>query len=420
LGIKKILSRNLKIFIIIDIIRHFSIFIAVPYFSLYVIELGGSNVTIGIINALRPLAALFVYPIAGNVVDKYGRVKILWISNFINAILYAVYASAPDWRYLAIANFLHGLIVFRFPASSALLADSISSEVRGSSYAILSTIPSLLGIFSPFIGGYFTSYYGVKKAIRIMYGLTVIGTFTVSYLCRNYLEEVVKINKTEKSFKNIILESYREVWYTIKSMEPNLKRYSTVILSNLFFNSLAGAYWIIIATKQMGLNELQWGTILLLTQVVQVILTFPAGLLLDKYRKERIIAAALFFSVIPIILFPYSNSFRRTALLLILLGASNAILIPGASSLMAQLAKSKDKGKTMATLGRGMLNVNYKGGGAGGPGMGFLLTFPSVVGLYLSGYLFELNSNLPWIILGIATLLNGFFMLTIKKDVETY
>lgn len=56
---------------------------------------------------------------------------------------------APDWRFLALANFIGGLKVFRFPASSALLADSMPPALRGRGFAFIMAVPGLMANLVP-------------------------------------------------------------------------------------------------------------------------------------------------------------------------------------------------------------------------------------------------------------------------------
>jgi hypothetical protein len=79
----------------------------------------------GLVNSLLFFAALFVYPIAGFIADRYSRVKVITASEYISAVLLLIFALAPDWKALALGNFLNGLMVFTFPAYSALIADSL-------------------------------------------------------------------------------------------------------------------------------------------------------------------------------------------------------------------------------------------------------------------------------------------------------
>ncbi|TET71898.1 MFS transporter, partial [Candidatus Bathyarchaeota archaeon] len=190
-SIREVLKGNVLILTLGTALRALSLFITFPYFSLYVRELGGSNVVIGLVNALRPLAAMFVYPIAGAVTDNYSRVKILVLTGFLNAVLFLVYMLAPDWRFLAAASFLNGLMVFRFPASSALLADSLDPRLRGRGYAVLSAIPSFIGIVTPFLGAYLIEALGLIPAMRLLYAITFVTLTLITLLNWRFLRETL-------------------------------------------------------------------------------------------------------------------------------------------------------------------------------------------------------------------------------------
>jgi len=135
-SIREVLRGNLLIFTFGDIMRQLSMFITFPYFSLYIQALGGSTVDIGLVNGLRPLAAMFVYPVAGYLADRHSRVKIIAASNYATAALFLIFALAPDWRFLALGNFLMGLMVFVFPAMNSLMVDSIPPGRRGIGYSL--------------------------------------------------------------------------------------------------------------------------------------------------------------------------------------------------------------------------------------------------------------------------------------------
>ena len=83
----------------IDIIR--------PFLSLYVLDLGGSYETIGLIMAVGNLASLVFYPLGGYIADYQGRIKLIAYMTF-------AYGAA-----------------FLIPAFQSLFADIIPRERRG-------------------------------------------------------------------------------------------------------------------------------------------------------------------------------------------------------------------------------------------------------------------------------------------------
>jgi len=74
---------------------------------------------------------------------------------------------------------------------------------------------------------------------------------------------------------------------------------------------------------------------------------------------------------------------------------------------MVELVPRERRGMAMAILGRGWLHTNIKEKIGGGPGMGFILTLPIVVGSLMSGYIYDMFPSAPWLLLGSALMVNA-------------
>ena len=146
-SIREVMRGNLLIFTMGDVMRQLSMFITVPYFSLYVQALGGSVVDIGIVNSLRPLVAFFIYPIAGYLSDRISRVRIISTTILGGSMIYVIFIFAQDWRWLAIGNLLFGVMTFYFPAANSLMAESLPQDKRALGYSLWQAIPLAAGIF---------------------------------------------------------------------------------------------------------------------------------------------------------------------------------------------------------------------------------------------------------------------------------
>jgi MFS family permease len=418
-SMREVLKGNVLILTLGTVIRQLSLFVTFPFFSLYVRTLGGSMVDIGIVNAVRPLAAMFIYPIAGALTDKYSRVKVLVAANLLSVVLYLIYTLASDWRYLAVANFVNGLLVFRFPASSALLADSMDSRLRGRGFAAITVIPGFVGILSPFIGGYLMEVFEVELGMRILYGITVIGMLMITFLNWRYLDETLATSsESTTDIVDIIRGSYRDIWETLKWMPRELRFYAVMCVLTMVLNSFVGPYWIIYSKDIHGVSEFGWGTILTITNLVQMLLTIPAGTLIDKHDKRKIVAFALALSSIPTLAFPYVRGYYPILAVLTVISVANAFLMPVAGAIMADMVPSERRGMAMAAIGRGMLVTDLRGGGGGGPSMGFVMTIPVIIGSLLGGYVFQMSPVTPWIIQGCSLFLNAIiatFLLKLPK-----
>jgi MFS family permease len=359
---------------------------------------------------------MFVYPIAGALSDSYSRVRILVVVGALNAGLYLVYTLAPDWRFLAAASFINGLMVFTFPATSSILADSMDPDLRGRGYAVLSAIPSFIGILTPFAGAYLIDVLGLIPAMRVLYAITVAALTVITLLNWRFLEKTrAKEPSPRSDLPRIAAGAYRRLWETVRWMPRNLKFYAVMLVLTFFFNSLTGPYWVLYAGDVQGISVLDWGSILTVSTLVQVVMTIPAGALIDRYDTVKITALAVGLSALPILAFPFLRGFWLVLMAFILISVANAFLIPAANALMVELVPRERRGMVMATLGRGVLLTNYRGGVGGGPGMGFVLTLPVVVGSLMSGYIYDAMPAALWLFLGTALVVNAIIAASLLK-----
>ena len=383
-------------------------FITFPYFSLYIRTLGGSTVDIGLVNTFRPLAALFIYPIAGYLSDRYSRVKTIVVAGYISAALYLIFMLAPDWRFLAIGNFLMGLMVFIFPAMNALMADSLPPQQRGIGYSLWLLFPSVVGILSPFVGGYLITVLGVEQAMRVLYGWTILTGVGISTMYLKFLREHrmgTKPSIPGREGFRVVLDAYRDMFDVLRWLPRSLKAFTLMLMLSFFVNNIVTPYWVVYAVGRIGLNELQWGTVLLVAAIVNVSLLVPAGMIVDRFGVKKILSFALALSFVPTFLYPFSHSFIETIFLFVVMTIANVFLSSGAPAFMAHSVPTDKRGRVMAALGQGMLFVNTRGG-SGGPGMGAVLAIPSVLGSFLGGFVYTYNSTLPWILLAVSMIIN--------------
>ena len=114
-----------------------------PFLSLYVLELGGSYETIGLIMSGASFGSMLLYPLGGYIADYQGRIKLIGYMTFVYAIAFLITGFGESWQWLALGLFLQNLTTLYWPAIQALMADSIPPNERGVSYAALESIPNL-------------------------------------------------------------------------------------------------------------------------------------------------------------------------------------------------------------------------------------------------------------------------------------
>ena len=407
-SLKEVMRGNLLVFTIGDVLRQLSMFITFPFFSLYVVALGGSMVDIGIVNSLRPLTGLFLYPVAGYVSDRYSKVKIIGYTGILSAVLWSIFIFARDWRWIAVGNFLLGLLTFYFPASNALMASSIPEDKRALGYSMWLAIPMAVGIFSPLAGGYVIGLWGVKAAKRFLYALTFVVGLFIAFMNLRYLKEPpVEVDENSRNLFGVLKESYKGMFEMLRWLPSNLRAFGLMLVLGFLLNNMVSSYWVIYATQSLGLSAVQWGMVLLVASVINVVLMVPAGMLVDRLGPKRVLTWALLIGAVPMFLFRYATTLVFVTVLLVIMTVANSFLMSGAPAYMTHSVPPERRGRVMSALGMGMLFINTRGGGGGGPGMGTLLTIPSIIGAILGGFVYGYNPNLLWMSFGVALLLSA-------------
>ena len=74
-GFPKFMLGNIVVFSVTGLLGNFARSMVFPYASLYIMALDGNAKTIGLVNFLRPLLGLILFPIAGYLADRKSRIK---------------------------------------------------------------------------------------------------------------------------------------------------------------------------------------------------------------------------------------------------------------------------------------------------------------------------------------------------------
>ncbi|MFQ6053722.1 MAG: MFS transporter [Candidatus Bathyarchaeia archaeon] len=214
---------------------------AMPYFSLFILALGGQPRDIGYVRTARTLSALLIFPIAGYITDRRGRVKIIAVAGYLSSLTYLIYIFATNWTNIAVGTFLQGLVMVHFPALGAIMADSLHPRHRGIGFALSITIPGAIGILSPYIGGYLIDNYGVTVAMRWIFASLLMVVILSATIRLKFLKETVDRPISEPRANGLLTtvkESYRDAFDALRWMPRDLWSLASVVTLISFLNSV--------------------------------------------------------------------------------------------------------------------------------------------------------------------------------------
>lgn len=421
---------NIKILVICRVLWSFSTSIIYPFFSLYILALGGSNREIGLINSLGIVAGMILYPIGGYIADKSGRVKLIGYSTFLYALAHLFFVIAPSWQWVAVGQFLSQLLLFYVPAMNALQADSLPPGVRGKGFAIIMAIPGSIRVIAPVIGGYIIEWYkkssglgenhALISAVRVAWTIAFFTGLFVGWLRLRYLKETISTEEgTEEKFSLLdipraIVPAYRSILDSIKWMNKSLKIIVVIQMFTSFFVAMGAPFYVVYAKEIVHLTEAQWGQIMFYSGIAGIILAFPLGSAVDKLGSKRMILVGMLLAPILVWSYQYAGGYLGVALILGGLGLANTLMQSAFSTIIADIIPRDRRGRLYSLLGeRGVVISfgNFWGGG-------FLLFPPAALGALVGGYVYDLNPNYPWIITSIALVLSFILILLFVSEPE--
>ena len=174
-----------------------------PYESVYIFALGGSGTTLGIIAASQMLLSTLIRVPGGYIADRYGRRRIIGVAIIASGAGYLFYVYARNWIWLIPGALILSIKDLAVPATEAIKVDSINPENRGRGYSLINTLPDILALFAPALGGYFVvdnaAEYGISlSGVRSVYIAVFIGVVLTGLIRLFYLKDVIEPENLEE------------------------------------------------------------------------------------------------------------------------------------------------------------------------------------------------------------------------------
>ncbi len=394
------MNLNLKILTIRQVMGMFFRRMVMPYASLFILAVGGDATQVGLVNSLRPFAGLFMFPISGYLTDRTGRVKLIALANLLSALTMLLYVFAPNWQWIALGALIQGFMVFQFPPTSAILADSIEPQNRGVGIATMNTLATAFSILSPYVAGLIVEFYGDNFGIRILYLFLVVVQIFGAFLVYRYLQETYTAEKqeTRSSIATILREAYGGIPELLRNLPRSVKALAVLLGMGFIANGISSPFWVVYTTEVIGISKIDWGLILLLESILKTVLTIPFGIIADRYSRTKTLFLAILFSLVSIPTIIFAKTFVHVLLIRFGVGIAGSLLMPTSVALMADYIPREMRGRTMAAIGRGAFMVGAAGGGTGGPGMGYIFTLPVMASSIIGGILYTMNPMFPWLV----------------------
>jgi MFS family permease len=260
-----------------------TLWMALPYMSLFVKRAGGSYGAIGLVLSLNPVAQLIGNLIGGQWSDRKGRRPVILASMGLRAAVLLGFALATQIWQFALLSFGNGLVNALFnPAYTSAIADITPMEKRAEAFG-LSRVMTNLGVgIGPLLG----SLFGVE-AQRLIFGLASASSALVACLYLLKLPETIQQMGRPGSFR---LREMLANWRLIFTDRALLLFVGGSMLSNMNYGLLHATLALYLSTW-MPNYERVYGLVWTLNGLLVVLLQLPVTALM--LRTSMRIASAV-------------------------------------------------------------------------------------------------------------------------------
>lgn len=333
LGLNKSMGAMLTMVILIGLGEK----MAERFLPLYLLAVGGTAMSVGILNFLdNLLSALYSIP-GGILTDRLGYKKALMVFTVIALFGYAIVILIPTWQAVLVGSvFFIAWTAVSLPAIMSMVNKVMKKNKRTmgvSLHSLVRRIPMALG---PVIGGIIIGIFGQVLGMRVAFAAAFILGVAALFFEYYFMEDDTSCAKESKPLK---LGNLREYF------SPSLVNLLVSDILIRFAEQIPYAFMVIWAVKINGLTPFQFSILTVVEMVTAILVYIPVAYMADKYGKKPFVLITFgFFTFFPLILY-YSRSFWMFVLAFIIRGLKE-FGEPTRKALIMDLAPEDAKART--------------------------------------------------------------------------
>ncbi len=254
------------------------------YSSLYVLELGGGPLEVGIVAMSGMIVLAFSRLIGGYLTDSLGRKRIIVPMTIVYGLAYILYAIAPDWTWVLLGSIVTSIALMYQPAIQAIVADTLPPNMRGRGLTTARTPSQIVSLAGPPMATIMVSMMGLVSAMRLLYLVTAIVTVIAGGLRLLLIETYA--GGTGMGLRRAL----KEYAASLKLLRGDLGKLILVTSSTRSLYRMSFPFVQIYAVKWLGVSKEFWGIISTFMSIESTFTTLLSGFLTDKIGRNVVMA----------------------------------------------------------------------------------------------------------------------------------
>ncbi len=334
----------------------------ISYFALLikVYKLSGGKIqNLGFLAITEMLPYMIFGTLAGMVVDKISRKKIMIISDVLRAFVVVSIIFVKDMNFIYVTAFLSSFMgVFREPAQRALEPNLVDKEDIPLMNSFGAAASDLIQIIGSAVGAAVVGFLGVNTSF-IINGITflisaiIISTISIREL---HIDKAAESAGSEAVGKGSRFKREFKEGISIILKDKSLKLMTMISLYMTFAISMQGTLIFVFLIENFGMTEAQaskfWGILLSSIGVGALLGSMILGIVVKRTKNRfRLLLNILVFDSMSLTLFILNRFLPLSVVIFAFLGcigtADNIIL----NTFIQDTVKDENRGKVFGMLG---------------------------------------------------------------------
>ncbi|HET7770624.1 MAG TPA: MFS transporter [Chloroflexota bacterium] len=328
--------------------------ILVPVLPLYADSFGVSLSLVSFAVAAIGLGTLVGNVPSGMVLEKLGRKPVMVAGTMILAVTTFLIVLLPSFPALVLLRFVGGIATSMWNISRmAYLTDVVPIQDRGRAFSMFGGVGRIGVFIGPAIGGVIGQALGLTAAFWVSAIASAIAAIISIAFTREtrHVEAGAPRHMRWAVVGNVVKHHYREL--------------GTAGSAQIFAQMIRAGRQIIVplyASRELGLDVAQIGSIVSISSAVDMSLFIPAGILMDKLGRKFASVPSFLVMAVGMAMIPFATNYVGLLAATCVMGFGNGIGSGTMMTLGADLAPRQATGEFL-----GVWRLIGDVGSTGGP-----------------------------------------------------
>ncbi|MEW6031756.1 MAG: MFS transporter [Bacillota bacterium] len=334
------LGRDMNLIIISLILANIGTHVEQRFFQLYVRELGGSAVSIGLLATIASLVIVVLSPVGGWLTDRYRRVKLYAAAPLLGTAGCLLMLTAPRWEWLIpglILSWMPGLIVG--PALFGLVSDLGPVETRGTRFAYQMAAAGVCATLGPLVGGYIYKYFGYRTFLAAQAGMLALAS-----LVRFFVRDPRDSARRDAGYRHpgLLPGLATAFWQMAGSRQFMLVFLVSTVAT--FGMGAAMHFTSVFMNEVLHVSEADMGILYAVAGAAGIAASLVGGVAADRFGRKPVLALTVFGMSLGLLWFSGARTLASLGGAWLFQGFAGSLGGPAADALMADLTEKETRG----------------------------------------------------------------------------